>query len=247
MLYIKQIPPRSSWQPGVWEYCRIWPHIFFPSDTQECMLMCGNSHIYCICDFPPQKITKTMLCTCFQAHSVKHFALFLICMATQTHYSFSVSSEKIFLHTHPISTLPCAVVSIPGTPTAASLLVDTDWPVRASLTPVACQNEGSCWRSAVEVIKPTEDAWRLSTGSAQFVRQWGRRREVNNIRMRTNSSQWKFGILSFEKKCTKLSDQQKVLRGLWVSKLHKGLTLLNIIYSAVPFQHHASITGIFIL
>lgn len=166
---------------------------------------------------------------------------------TNTLQFLSIIWKKISLHTHPISTLPCAVVSIPGTPTAASLLVDTDWPVRASLTPVACQNEGSCWRSAVKVIKPTEDAWRLSTGSAQFVRQWGRRREVNNIRMRTNSSQWKFGILSFEKKCTKLSDQQKVLRGLWVSKLHKGLTLLNIIYSAVPFQHHASITGIFIL
>lgn len=118
---------------------------------------------------------------------------------TNTLQFLSIIWKKISLHTHPISTLPCAVVSIPGTPTAASLLVDTDWPVRASLTPVACQNEGSCWRSAVKVIKPTEDAWRLSTGSAQFVRQWGRRREVNNIRMRTNSSQWKFGILSFEK------------------------------------------------
>lgn len=32
-----------------------------------------------------------------------------------------------------------------------------------------------------------------------------------------------------------------------MSKLHKGLTLLNIIYSAVPFQNHASMTGIFIL
>lgn len=198
--------------------------------------------------FPPRKSLK--LCYVLVFKPILWSALHSFWYAWP-HKHITVSQyhlKKYFLHTHPISTLPRAVVSIPGTPTAASLLVDTDWPVRASLTPVACQNEGSCWRSAVEVIKPTEDAWRLSTGSAQFVRQWGRMREVNNIRMRTNSSQWKFGILSFEKKkCTKLSDQQKVLRGLWVSKLHKGLTLLNIIYSPVPFQHHASITGIFIL
>lgn len=74
---------------------------FFFQVTHRSVCSCVETAIFIVyVTFCPQKITKTMLCTCFQAHSVKRFALFLICMATQTHDSFSVSSEKKFLYTH---------------------------------------------------------------------------------------------------------------------------------------------------
>lgn len=122
MLYIKQIPPCMSWQPGVWEEWVLQNRPLFSlslSLTRAYMLMCISSHTcvlhlnsyfsLLVFKFSPSKMYFTLTFIRSQTHTVSlsfissTFASICItcnmftnrCSHTYTHTSISPSSHSI--------------------------------------------------------------------------------------------------------------------------------------------------------
>lgn len=114
---------------------------------------CRIGHIFLSFHFPPPvspslSLTDMHVCSrvCKQPHMHRHPDVYFHIPALLV---FKATPFKMFKHCLVHSRAHTSTPNAPpvlqsGDPSAASLLVDTDWPARADLTPVACQNKGSC-------------------------------------------------------------------------------------------------------